>query len=210
MIPSSTVVASSAPVGVMNDYDLRIPQADPKDTVRGLFFNGVFSSVKTLGGEEALRECYLLLDDPRFTRRFIDFSSYPVTDFLRLASAAARVLAPQVGGLAQAQRQIGQQSIRDFFSSMAGKTLLLLSGNSPQRALGNLPSGYSTSVSYGARQVTILGENSARVTYRGDLMPPAHNEGVLLGILQAVKAQNPQVRSRPKGLLECDYELSWD
>ena len=210
MIQSSAAVAPSAPEGVETEYERRIPYAASKDTVRGLFFNGVFSAVKTVGNEQSMRQCFVLLDDERFTRRFVDFSSYPVADFLRLASAATQVLAPQVGGLAEAQRRIGLQSIRDFFSSMAGKTLLLLSGNSPQRALSNLPAGYSTSVSYGSRQVTILGDTSARVSFRSDLMPPLHTEGVLLGILHAVQAKNPQVRTQPNGLLDCDYELSWE
>lgn len=65
---------------------------------------------------------------------------------------------------------------------MAGRTLLLLSGNSPQRLLGHLPSGYSTAVSYGQRKVTLLGDNAARISYQDDLMPPLHNEGVLLGL----------------------------
>lgn len=92
-------VAPSAPVGrELTEYDRRMPHAGPEDTVRGLFFNGVFSAVSTEGGEQALRQCHLLLDDPLFNRRFIDFSSYPVRDFLRLASAAVAVLTPKVGG----------------------------------------------------------------------------------------------------------------
>jgi uncharacterized protein (TIGR02265 family) len=187
-----------------------MPHAGPDDTVRGLFFNGVFSTVTAVGGEQALRQCHLLLDDPMFHRRFVDFSSYPVRDFLRLASAAVAVLAPQMGGMPQVHQRIGEQAIDDFFRSMAGRTLLLLSGNSPQRILGHLPSGYSTAVSYGKRTVTMLGDTAARITYQDDLMPPLHNEGVLLGILRAVNAKNPQVRSTPRGLLDCEYTLSWE
>jgi uncharacterized protein (TIGR02265 family) len=211
MIQLNAAVKPSVPsFGELTDYELRLPHAGPNDTVRGLFFNGVFNALKALGGEQAMRHCHQLLDDPRYLRRFIDFTNYPVTDFLRLAAAATRVLAPQVGGSPEAQRQIGMQSVNDFFGSMAGKTLLLLSGNSPQRALGNLPAGYNTSVSYGDRKVMILSDTSARVSYQADLMPPAHNEGALLGILKGVQARNPRVRSSPRGLLDCDYELSWE
>jgi uncharacterized protein (TIGR02265 family) len=211
MTQSNPLGVPSAPGGrELTEYDRRLPHAGPEDTVRGLFFNGVFSAVSTIGGEQALRQCHLLLDDPMFNRRFVDFSSYPVRDFLRLASAAVAVLAPRVGGVPQAHRRIGEQAIDDFFRSMAGRTLLLLSGNSPQRILGHLPSGYSTAVSYGERKVTMLGDNAARVSYQDDLMPPLHNEGVLLGILRAVHARNPQVRAQPRGLLDCDYLLSWE
>jgi uncharacterized protein (TIGR02265 family) len=211
MSQSNPAVAPYAPGGrEPTEYDRRLPHAGPDDTVRGLFFNGVFSAVSTVGGEQGLIQCHKLLDDPMFNRRFVDFSSYPVRDFLRLASAAVAVLAPKVGGLPQAHHHIGEQAIDDFFRSMAGRTLLLLSGNSPQRILSHLPSGYSTAVSYGQRKVTMLGDNGARVTYEDDLMPPLHNEGVLLGILRAVNAKNPRVRSQPRGLLDCEYTLTWE
>lgn len=211
MTQANPAVAPPAPGGgELTDYDRLIPLAGPGDTARGLFFNGVFSAVSTLGGEQALIRCHLLLDDMRFTRRFIEFSSYPVADFLRLASAATRVLAPSLGGTRPAQQRIGQQAAEDFFRSMAGRTLLLLAGNSPQRLLSSLPSGYSTSVSYGQRSVTMMGEKRARVSYRGDLMPVSHNEGVLLGLLKAVQVKNPRVRSESRKLTECDCELSWD
>jgi len=196
--------------GELTDYDRLIRLAGPGDTVRGLFFNGVFSAVSTLGGEQALNQCHQLLGDLKFTRRFVEFSSYPVADFLQLASAATRVLAPTQGGPRQAQQRIGMQAAEDFFRSMAGRTLLLLAGNSPQRLLSSLPSGYSTSVSYGQRTVTMLGEKRARVCYRGDLMPASHNEGVLLGILKAVQVKNLEVRTQSRNLQECDCELSWE
>jgi uncharacterized protein (TIGR02265 family) len=211
MIQSNAAAAPSASNGEeITDYDRRIPLANPKDTLRGLYFNGVFNAVKKVGGEQALRQCHELMGDPKLSRRYIDFSSYPVVDFLKVASAGARVIAPHVGGQANALRQIGMQSVSDFFNSMVGKTLLLLSGTSPARALSNLPQGYSTSVTYGERQVTLLGENSARVSFRSDLMPPAHNEGVLMCIMQVLKAKNPQVRTYPKGMLDCDHEVSWE
>ncbi len=211
MSQSNPAMPPSAPGGrPPTEYDLRMPHAGPKDTVRGLFFNGVFSAVTAMGGEQSLRLCHQLVDDPIFSRRFVDFSSYPVRDFLRLASAAVAVLAPKVGGVPQAHQRIGEQATNDFFSSMAGRTLLLLSGNSPQRILGTIPTGYGTAVSYGERKVTMIGDNSVRVTYRNELMPPLHTEGVLMGILKAVNAKNPQVRAETKGLLDYDYLLSWD
>lgn len=211
MTQANPAVAPSAPGGgELTGYDRLIPLAKPDDTARGLFFNGVFSAVSTLGGEQALHRCHQLLDDLRFVRRFVEFSSYPVTDFLRLASVAARVLAPNLGGLRQAEQRIGLQASEDFFRSMAGRTLLLLAGNSPQRLLSSLPSGYSTAVSYGQRTVTMVGDKAARVSYRGDLMPVSHNEGVLLGILKAVQVKNPRVRSESRKLTESDCELSWE
>jgi uncharacterized protein (TIGR02265 family) len=201
--------ATSASSRVESDYEQRIALATPDDTARGLFFNGILSAVVTFGGEPARKRCHSLLNDKRFERRFIDFSSYPVSDFLRMALAATRVLSAQLGGAESTQRRLGTQATRDFLASMAGRTLLLLSGNSPKRVMGNLASGYRSAVSYGERTVTLLGDTGARVVVKRDFMLPLFNEGVLLAVLEAVHAQRPQVRTTPQGLLDCEYELSW-
>ncbi|HVG63022.1 MAG TPA: DUF2378 family protein [Hyalangium sp.] len=203
------VAPASLTGGVELEYERRIAHATPQDTARGLFFNGVKAAVVSLGGEASMQQCQTLLSDARFERRFIDFSSYPVADFLQMALAASQVLAPQLGGHEKTQRRLGMQAMRDFLNSMAGRTLLLLSGDSPKRVMGNLVSGYRSAVSYGERSVTLQGENSARVSMKRDFMLPLYNEGVLLALLEAVHAKNPQVRARPISLLDCDYDLSW-
>ena len=208
MTPINVAPASLAG-GVELEYERRLAHATPQDTARGLFFNGVKAAVISLGGEAALQQCHTLLNDPRCEKRFIDFSSYPVADFLKMALAASRVLAPHLGGPENTQRRLGMQAMCDFLDSMAGRTLLLLSGDSPKRVMGNLVSGYRSAVSYGERSVTVQGENSARVTMKRDFMLPLYNEGVLLALLEAVHAKNPQVRARPITLLDCEYELSW-
>jgi uncharacterized protein (TIGR02265 family) len=205
----TNVAATSSTNAVESDYERRIALATPQDTARGLFFNGVLAAVVTFGGEPALKRCHALLNDRRFERRFIDFSSYPVADFLRMALAATRVLSAQLGGSEATQRRLGMQATRDFLGSMAGRTLLLLSGDSPKRVMGNLASGYRSAVSYGERTVTMLGDTGARVVVKRDFMLPLYNEGVLLAVLDAVHARNPQVRARSTGLLDCEYELSW-
>lgn len=211
MSPWNTSVGPSASGSdEITDYERRLPHAKPGDTMRGMQFNAVFNAVKGAAGEQVLSQFRQSLKDPALTQRFIDFSNYPVTDFLKLAAAATKVIAPHVGGQENAQRHIGKQTVTDFFTSMVGKTLLLLSGSSPAQVLARLPSGYSTSVNWGERSVTMLGENAARVSYRAGLMPPCHNEGSLMGILQAAKAKNPQVRSYPKGILDCDCEVTWE
>jgi uncharacterized protein (TIGR02265 family) len=207
---SSINMPPTPPVGgVESDYERRIALATPEDTARGLFFNGVTSSVIALGGENALAQCRAQLNDPRLERRFVDFSSYPVADFLRMALAATRVLSVRIGGPEKTQRRLGMQAMQDFLSSMAGRTLLLLSGDSPKRVMGNLVSGYRSAVSYGERTVTLQGENGARVVMKRDFMLPLYNEGVLVALLEAVHTKNPQVVARPFGVLDCEYDLSW-
>jgi uncharacterized protein (TIGR02265 family) len=206
----TNVTATPTSRAVESEYERRIALAAPEDTARGLFFNGLLAAVITFGGEPALKRCHAMLDDKRFERRFTDFSSYPVSDFLRLALTATRVLGTQLGGLESTQRRLGMQATRDFLSSMAGRTLLLLSGDSPKRVMGNLASGYRSAVSYGERIVTMKEDKGARVLMKRDFMLPLYNEGVLLAVLESVKAKNPQVRARPIGVLDCEYELSWE
>jgi uncharacterized protein (TIGR02265 family) len=208
-MPSSNVVPAPSINGVESDYERRILLATPEDTARGLFFNGVLSAVTTLGGETARKDCLAQLNDKRFERRFTDFASYPVSDFLRLALAATRVLTPKFGGAVATQPRLGMQATSDFLNSMAGRTLLLLSGDSPKRLIGNLASGYRSAVSYGERIVSMESDTSARVLMKRDFMLPHYNEGVLRALLESVHAKSPQVRSRPLGQLDCEYELSW-
>jgi uncharacterized protein (TIGR02265 family) len=194
---------------VESDYERRILLATPEDTARGLFFNGVLSAVVSLGGDSALKQCHTQLNDKRFERRFTDFSNYPVSDFLRLALAATRVLSPKLGGPEVTQQRLGVQATNDFLNSMAGRTLLLLSGDSPKRLVGNISSGYRSAVSYGERVVTMKDDTSAHVLMKRDFMLPLYNEGVFRALLEAVHARSPQVRARPLGQLDCEYELSW-
>ena len=192
------------------DYDRRLPHTKPTDTLRGLYFNGMFNAVKSAGGEQALKQFHDMLKDPALKRRYIDFSNYSAADYLKIGSVAVRVIAPHVGGLANAARHIGKQGVVDFTSSMFGKTLMLLSGNSAAKSLSSLPSSYSTSTNWGERTVTMLSETSARVSFRSDLIPPAQHEGMLLAIVKSVNAKNPQVHTYPKGILDCDFEVTWE
>ncbi len=201
--------AASVPMtdgGVVHEFERRIALATPQDTTRGLFFNGALAAVRSFGGEAVAQKCMEAAGE----KRFVDFFSYPVTSFLKLSLAASQALGGQLGGFEATQRRLGMQATRDFFSSMAGRTLLLLAGEDPTRVLANLPSGYRTAVSYGERTVTMTGPKTAQVVMRRDFMLPAYNEGVLLAVMEAALVQNPRVVARPVSTLDTDYELAWD
>jgi uncharacterized protein (TIGR02265 family) len=100
-------------------------------------------------------------------------------------------------------------TVRDFTTSMAGKTLLSLSGSSPQRLLSTLPTGYRAAVNFGERTVTLRADKSAVVTFRRDFFPLVHSEGVLQAVLEAANAKNVRIRSRSLGPLDSEYEVSW-
>ncbi|WP_224361427.1 DUF2378 family protein [Hyalangium versicolor] len=203
-------VTSSGGLGRESAYARYVPLPTSEDTVRGMFFNGILSLVKTYGGEPALGQCRALLGDIRFERSFISFSSYPARDFLRLCVAASQVLAPSLGNPEETARQLGIYTSRDFLHSMAGKTLMVLAGGSPQRLLGSISQAYRAAVSFGDRRVTPKGDKCVIVTYTRDFFPLYHSEGVLLAVLEALRVKKPQVRSRSLGLLDSEYEVTWE
>jgi uncharacterized protein (TIGR02265 family) len=191
--------------GVTQELERRMALATPQDTTRGLFFNGALAAVRGFGGESLAQRCLAAAGE----KRLVDFFNYPVSKFLKLSLAASQALGGQLGGFEATQRRLGMQATRDFFSSMAGRTLLLLASGDAVRVLDNLPSGYRTAVSYGERTVEMTGPRSARVVMKRDFMLPAYNEGVLLAVLEAVHAPNARVTARPVGPLDTEYELSW-
>ena len=128
----------------------------------------------------------------------------------RVAHAASIVLAPQLGSPEKCARRLGMATVQDFVHSMAGKTLVSLSGGAPLRMLSNIPSAYRASVNFGERKVTQRGDKSVLLTFKRDFLPLAHSEGVILAVLEASTAKNPEVRSRSLGPLDSEYEASWE
>lgn len=190
---------------VSQDLAARLALATHEDTVRGLFFNGVVGAVRALGGDAAVEHCLTAGGE----RKFVDFFSYPVASFLRLAYAAAQVMGPRYGGFEGALRRMGAQATTDFLSSAAGKTLLLLASDSPRRLLGNLHSGYRAAVSYGERNVSWTGDTSGVFTMKRDFMPPPYHEGTLQAVIEVVGGKQVRVEGRQTGLLDTEYSLSW-
>ncbi|WP_224247512.1 DUF2378 family protein [Hyalangium gracile] len=180
--------------------------ARPEDAVRGMFFNGVLGAVGQLMGEEVARHCRQATGE----RKHVDFFTYPVASFLRLCLSASGHVGPRLGGCERMLRWLGEQAARDFLGSMAGKTALLLAEGNPKRLLSQLPSSYRAAVSYGERSVMWVGGSRGRVLMRRDFMPPAYHEGVLRGTLLVAGARGVHVQGRPLGLLDSEYEISWE
>ncbi|KFE69019.1 DUF2378 family protein [Hyalangium minutum] len=191
-------------------YTRYLSLPSPEDNFRGLFFTSLFNLVKREAGESGLKHCQQLLMDKRFQRGFISFATYPATDFLRLAHAATLVLAPLLGNnVEKCSRRLGMATVQDFVHSMAGKTLVSLSGGAPHRLLGNIPAAYRASVNFGERKMTVTGDKSALLTFKRDFLPLPHTEGVILAVMEVSTGKHPQVRSRSIGPLDSEYEVTW-
>jgi uncharacterized protein (TIGR02265 family) len=187
------------------DLARKLALATPMDTVRGMFCLGTLDAVRGLAGEAAVRLCAEAGGEPRF----VEFFSYPVSTYLRVNDAAARVLEPLCGGWEEAQRQLGRRATEDMLQSAAGKALMMLSKGESRRLLGILPSAYRSAVNYGDRTVVWEGASRGRIFMRRDFMPSAYHEGVLMAALERVNARSVSVRAWRMGVLDCEYLVSW-
>ena len=190
-----------------DDLEQRVALANPSDTCKGMFCNGLFHAVQRAKGADGLEAFKLAAKG----QKFVDFFNYPIADFLPLARMAAEL----VGGGADAAalesgvRSLGRQATDDFLGTAVGKTLLMLAGSDPRRMMNSLGSGYKTAVSYGTRSVNWLTPKHCVFAMRRDFMPHPYHEGVLLQVLTAIGGKHVQVKGQRVGLLDTDYDISW-
>jgi uncharacterized protein (TIGR02265 family) len=185
----------------------RMAMASPTDTLRGMFFNGALEVARALGGSETADRCHHVIGE----KCFIDFFNYPVLDLLRMSLEVVRLVGPGSGGGAGVLRRIGTQAARDFLAAPSGKTMLLLTGKNPRRLLSQLPVSYRTAVSFGERRmVWSAAERTGLLVAQRDFMPPAYTKGLLQGLLETVGVKNVKVSGRPTGMLDSEFEVSWD
>ena len=191
-----------------DDLASRLALANPEDTCKGMFFNGLFRAVSRAQGQAAAD----VLRQVGRGQKFVDFFNYPIADFLPMAWHAAAVAGSGADTVALERgiRSLGRQATDDFLSTAVGKTLLLLAGSDPRRLMASLASGYKTAVSYGVRALVWQGQTRCLFTMRRDFMPHPYHEGVLLQVLTTVGARGLQVKVTRVGLLDTDNEVSWE
>ncbi|WP_257454455.1 DUF2378 family protein [Archangium lipolyticum] len=177
----------------------------PEDTCRGMFFNGLFDAVRSLGGEEARARCYVAAG----AKKFVDFFSYPIADFLKALFTAAELLGPKHGGRDAVMHLLGRRATEDFHQSTVGKTMLALAGRDPHRVVNSFPTAFRASLSTGNRTVELLGDKQARFRVRRELLPMAYNEGVLTYALEQSSAKEIVVRGHRLAPLDIDYDIRW-
>jgi uncharacterized protein (TIGR02265 family) len=189
------------------EFARRMVLAEPKDTIRGVLCNGMLRVVRSLGGEEMVKRCL----EASGEEKFVDFFNYPIALYLRMISAAMRLLEEKHGDVEAALRQLGRQAVADVEGSAAGKALeLLMSAGDMRSTLEGLPLGYRIAVSTGEQKLVWTGPTSARLTIKRGFLPPAFHEGVLMAVIEPRNMRSVQVRGRQTGPLDSEYELSWE
>jgi uncharacterized protein (TIGR02265 family) len=188
-----------------NDLSRRLAECKDADTSRGLNFNRLFDLVRENLGEDAARAC-----DPAGKGTRVDFFSYPVADYLRIAWDAADRLEPKLGSVDAVFAELGRLTVTGFLSSVLGRTIYAMAGRDPRRFVAAGPSGYRSAVSYGERTVEWRGEKAARMVFKRDFMPPAFHRAVILAALEASEAKNGKVEACATGLLDSEYAITWE
>ena len=198
---------ASASVSVSTtDLEGRLSLAAPGDTVKGVLCNAALSAVGRVLDPSAADSCRAASGE----RRFIDFFNYPIASFLRLSFTAAELSRSKLGGLDAAFRTLGKQAVDDFLSTAAGKTLRSLGNSNPHRLLATLPSAYRTALNHGERHIQLATEGRCVLKMRRDFLPHPYHEGVLAALLSSLGLGVAQVIGRRVGVLDADYEITWE
>ncbi|HEX8822004.1 MAG TPA: TIGR02265 family protein [Archangium sp.] len=188
------------------DLEQRMALAEPNDTVRGVFCNGLVRLVRELCGEELEGHCLAAAGEAKF----LDFFNYPITTYLRMVSTGMRLLAEKQGDVDAALRRLGRQVVVDLGRSAAGRALGMMNTGDTRSRLEGLRVAYRVLVSFGELELAWTGPRSARVTLKRVFMPQAFHEGMLMAAFEERNIRGARVNGRQVGPLANEYELSWE
>lgn len=203
---SRTLASPPVPVGSPEELEWRLSLLDPSETLRGVVFNSVLEVVRQLGDEQAVAQCMRVTGE----QRFMDFFNYSYRALIQMTYTAAQLLGTRYGSFEQALWKMGHQSAVGFYSSTAGRAVLLLARGGPGRLLDTLPSAFHTAWKSAEVTVALTGPRSALFVYKRDFMPRPYTEGGLMGTFEAAKVRGFKVHPHPLGPLDTEYELSWE
>lgn len=173
---------------------------------RGVVFNSVLEVVRQLGDEHAVERCLQVTGEPRF----MDFFNYPFSSLIKMTYSAAWLLSDKYGGFDKAVWQMGNQACASFYSSAAGRAVLVLGRGGPTRMLDTIVNAFQM-VAKGAELSTLLtGPKTAIIVYKRDFLPRPYMEAGLVATFNAAKMPGMKVQARPTGPLDTEYDLSWE
>jgi uncharacterized protein (TIGR02265 family) len=173
---------------------------------RGVVFNSVLEVVRQLGDEHAVERCLQAAGEPRF----MDFFNYPYSSLVKMTYAAGWVLSDRYGGFDKALWRMGSQAASSFYSSAAGRAVLMLGQGGPTRMIDTIVNAFQMVVK-GAEVSTLLtGPKSAILIYKRDFLPRPYLEAGLVSTFTAAKVKGMKVNVRPTGPLDTEYDLSWE
>lgn len=171
----SRVVPSTQLTGTL-DVEATARRIPRTYVLKGMFFSGLVSS---LGAEfEALAS---KLDAPPRLGRYVPFSDYPQSDYLRVSARVAQKTYPNLS-IREALRRLGRRDYDVFAGSTFGKIMLSVVGDA-QAALHKVPMVY-TKVAPG--DWTVTSEQIHPRTVRLEFAPSYGSWEYQLGQLEGV------------------------
>lgn len=188
------------------DFSRRMALAEPNETIRGVYCNGLLRVVRELGGEAVERRCLEAAGEAKF----LDFFSYPITTYLRMVATGMGLLAEKHEDVEAVLRQLGRQAVVDLGRSAAGRALGMMNTGETRSTLEGLRVVYRVSVSFGELELVHTGPTSARLTLKRVFMPRAFHEGMLLAALESRNVRGARVHGRQVGPLSNEYEITWE
>jgi uncharacterized protein (TIGR02265 family) len=189
----------------LKELERRQGLVKPEHTLRGFFFKGVLENLRALGDEALARRCVEACGQEHFT----DFFRYPVQLMFPILFTALPALATRYGGAENALRQMGRRASIDFLESVAGRALLLLTQGRPQTWINSLPGAFTVAMSHGRGRVEWTGPQQGRLHASVSSMPAPFHEGMVLQMLEAVRARDIQVAAHDAGGLDVVCDFSW-
>ena len=192
--------------GSKEELEWRLSLLDPAESLRGVVFNSVLEVVRQLGDEHAVERCLEVAHEGRF----MDYFNYPFRSLIEMTYTAAQLLGNKYGSFEKALWQMGYQSATSFYSSTAGRAVLLLARGGPARLLDTLPAAFHTTWKSAEVTTRLTGPRSAILTYKRDFMPPPWTEAGFMGTFVAAKVKGFKITAHPLNPLDTEYEFTWE
>lgn len=162
---------------------LRLLEATPDDLAMGLTFEGLFAlleeTFEPLVAEGLKKKA---LEDSSLLSSFFRF---PVSHLLRTVLTSLEL----VGGPRDASafmRTLGERVARKTKDAPIAKAVMQLGGQDPHRVLTSFAAGCRTILTFGERTSEKLGERSARLVYKRELLGPAFSLGLMSKVFEIV------------------------
>jgi uncharacterized protein (TIGR02265 family) len=205
--PSSTAVPEPPDFARDVSLDAYLAACPSDATTRGIFFESVQKLVQSELGriDDAL---YAGLETRRWS--WVQFKTYPLRDFLRLAHNAARMAFPRLPQ-GEALRRIGWQAYPTFAATMAGRVALFAFGQETGDIVTSLPKSYALALPGSRVSVHRLGANHARVEMRDVYsFAETYQAGVIEGASRTRGETRIQVLvARGSRICDVDFDVQW-
>jgi uncharacterized protein (TIGR02265 family) len=176
------------------DLEARIASTPTAATAKGMFFEQLAASARSLGVD-----C-----EPRY----VAFRGYPLRDFMRLLASCAQARFPALPPR-EAFRQLGREAFSALMGSVAGRVIFTFALGDAQGALRLAPEGYKHSLSHCSVRTRVNTPEQVVLELRGVWnYPECYHVGVIEGGCAAF-GPRPHVRTRVLSPCDVDMLIRW-